>query len=127
MANKVGRSFLKGIYAAANRPMKAYTLSDWTRKSLEWFLAFLCQFHGNVRLLHMPQRPHVRSWTDACSENRMIASIICLPGGEWQYIEWQVPQMVLDVFLSRQDNWIGVLECMAVVLTVSTCKFENIL
>ena len=122
-ANRVGRAYIKPFYAQSAVPLSV--MSGWLLNATTWFMAYLSMAasgQGARRMRPGQVLPHVRMWTDAAGESRMIAAVIEIHG-EWHYTYMKVPQSLWDQLLPRGDHQIGVQEMLAIVLGLNT--FES--
>ena len=66
-------------------------------------------------------RRHVNCWTDASGEARWLAAVVHADG-MWLWTRVQVPQVLWDQLIPREDHQIGLQELFAVVLAVHTFR-----
>ena len=75
-ADKVGRAFLKPVYAEANQPTYGEQLSILGDQALRWLVAYLLlRPERTIQALGAPRR-HVITWTDAEGPSRRLAGFI---------------------------------------------------
>ena len=67
------------------------------------------------------KRDHVRSWCDAAGGAQVAGCIICIQD-VWYWTRWVCPDELIQQFIPRGDNYIGLLELIGVVLTWTTFK-----
>ena len=120
VANRCGRAFLKALHAQIHQPTQGFRVSHWLDRCLRWWRAFLLQQPVLWRGV-ATRRPHVVTWCDAAGKTRMAGAIVFI-NERWYWTRWLVPQWMVDQFCPREDNYIGLLELVGVVLTWSTFK-----
>lgn len=109
-ASRVGRSFCKPLHAAINSPMHGYMLSPWCRRALLWFRAFPLQNKEMIApLLRHCGVQHRVSWSDAGGKDRTVAALFYTAACKLEYTVWKCPQEVLDNYMHRDANYIGIL------------------
>jgi len=119
--NKVGRAFIKPLYAQAHATLPGGKMSLWLRAACSWWRKFL-ELRPPSLFNVGGLRTHTRIWTDAAGASRWIAAVMCFES-KFFWTRMLVPPCVWDCFLVRQDNQIGMQELLAVPLALETFKF----
>ncbi len=118
-ADKVGRAYIRGWYAAAHAPLPGGKLRVWHRFGCYWWLQYL---HRRPVAEHMPWgmcRRHARIWADAAGETRWLAAVLWLDG-VFYWTRWRCDDALWSQLLHRLDHNIGTQEMLAVILALYT-------
>ncbi len=118
--NRVGRAYVKPLFAQIYDPLPEARLSPMAEMCLQWFVGYVGIRPETVRACVKQVRPHVRSWSDASGEGRWVAVIVQLPCGRREWTRTQLPDHVAEKLLSRGDHQIQDQELLAVVLALGT-------
>ena len=117
--SKAGRSYLKALFAQANKPMPGFAVSIRLRQALEYFLELLSVRPPSVWRTLVEDRCHLRTWTDASGVDGIICAVVFFEK-DWFYTVAVVPQKVRETLLPRGDNQIGLLELLGPILVLGT-------
>ena len=66
-------------------------------------------------------RRHVRTWSDAAGASRWIAAVMEEDGAFW-WTRLLVPPEIWEQLLPREDDQIGVQECLGIALALETFR-----
>ena len=89
-------------------------------RGAEWFIQYLMLEAPIVLAVSDKVRPHVRIWSDAAGATKWIAVVLLDAVGTLHWTRMQTPDWLLQVLLTRGDNYIGVQECLAFLLAIGT-------
>ena len=89
-------------------------------RAAEWFIQYLMLEAPIVLAVSDKVRPHVRIWSDAAGATKWIAVVLLDAVGTLHWTRMQTPDWLLQVLLTRGDNYIGVQECLAFLLAIGT-------
>ena len=117
--SKVGRSYLKAVFAQAYKPWRDNLMSPRLRQASSWLLDYFVQRPASVWHSLDETRQHVRTWSDASGVDQLVA-VFLLVDGAWRYTSAPAPSALVSQFLPRGDNQIGMLELLAPILAVGT-------
>ena len=116
--NKVGRAFIKPIYAQAASPLPGGKMTLWLVAACWWWISYL-----NLRppslFSAIKKRRHSIIWTDAAGASRWIAAVLFVDN-QWLWTRMIVPESVWECFLARNDDQIGMQELLAIPLAFET-------
>ena len=121
--DRVGRAFVKPLYAQANHPMRGWRCSTLLLNACIWWRQYLQRRLKSSHSVAIT-RPHWICWSDAAGATRLVAAVIVGPRGLY-FTRARVPDWLWNQFLPRRDNQIGVQEALAVWLLV--CSFRRVL
>ena len=120
--NKVGRAFIKPLYAQAAAPMPGGKMSLWLMCACLWWISYL-ELCPPSLFLATHRRKHSIIWTDAAGASRWIAAV-CFVNDTWLWTRMIVPEDVWECFLTRNDDQIGMQELLAIPLALETFSNE---
>ena len=126
--SKAGRSYIKALFAQANAPMPGYAMSPRLDQAVKWIVQYLCLRPEAVYTRLKEDRPHVRTWSDASGVDAIVC-VVVLSEKSWRYTVLPIGRELIETFLPRQDNYIGLLELIAPLLALGTWPelFRNVL
>ena len=120
--NKVGRAFIKPLYAQAACPLPGGKMTLWLVAACWWWISYL-QLRPPSLFSAVKKRKHSIIWTDAAGASRWIAAVVFVDN-RWLWTRMIVPQSVWDCFLARNDDQIGMQELLAIPLAFETFASE---
>ena len=123
-ADKVGRSNLKALMAQIHDPTRGYKLSTWARRSLVFWRKFLLSQPQIWKSVDECKRQHMISWTDAAGTGELAALLYDQRRDTFVYTTLTCPPVIMDQWLRRGDDYIGLLELVAVVMCLHTWRAE---
>ena len=116
--NKVGRAFIKPLYAQAACPLPGGKMTRWLIAACKWWIAYL-ELRPPSVFSAMRRRKQSIIWTDAAGASRWIAAVIFIDK-KWFWTRMIVPENVWNCFLARDDDQIGMQELLAIPLAFET-------
>ena len=116
--NKVGRAFIKPLYAQAACPLPGGKMTLWLVAACLWWISYL-EIRPPSVFSAVKRRRHSIIWTDAAGASRWIAAVLFVDG-KWLWTRMIVPESVWDCFLTRKDDQIGMQELLAIPLAFET-------
>ena len=119
-ADRCGRAYIGAFHAQAHSPLAGHRLSAALEMSTCWFLAYLDVLPTTVKRPGS-KRQVVRMWTDAATCPSWVAAVVEIDGQFW-YTRQEAKQWLFDQLNYREDNYVGILECAAVILGVWSFK-----
>ena len=121
--SRAGRSYLKALFAQANKPLPFGAMSSRLKAACRWICDYLRLRPASVYKTLNETRDHTISWSDASGEDRWLAVVLLVDGRFW-WTRCQVQQKLIDIFLPREDSYIGLLELLAPLLAWATFGAE---
>jgi len=121
--SRAGRSFLKALFAQANKPLPFGAMSPRLRAACKWICQYLLTRPASVYRSINETRQKVTTWSDASGKDRWLAVVVCVDG-RYLWTRCQIQQDLIDVFIPREDNYIGLLELLAPILAWATFRAE---
>jgi hypothetical protein len=115
--NRNGRAYIKPFFAQAYNPLPM--ISAHLHRSCEWWIHYLSCNPEYVIDPLSSGRPTIRLWTDASGVSRWLCGVLHTRCG-WLWTSMQLPQLVWDQLLDREDHQIQYQEFLAIVLAVET-------
>ena len=113
-AGRVGRAYVKPLYAQASSPLSGNRLSMWLTFALVWWLAYLKE-RPVTEVGATVARRHVIAWTDAAGESRWLGAVL-YADGLFFFARCITPDGIFEQLIDRGDNQIGVQEMLGVLL-----------
>ena len=113
-AGRVGRAYVKPLYAQAASPLAYHRLSVWLTFASVWWAEYLNLRPATKVCADLAKR-HAVCWTDAAGVSRWLAAVLFIDG-RFHFVRCITPDCVWVQLLDRGDNQIGAQEMLAVLL-----------
>ena len=117
ITNKVWRAFIKPLYAQAAACLPNGMMTLRLQQASAWWLEYLKMDPCFVRRVD-ETRGHVRCWCDAAGSGK-IAALVSYQGKRW-CTRMQIPQVLMNQFMPRRDNFIQQGELLSLILILGT-------
>ena len=98
-------------------------MSPRLRAACKWICLCLLERPASVYKTIDETRVKVTTWSDASGVDRWLAVVLCLED-RFFWTRCQIQQALIDVFIPREDNHIGILELLAPILAWATFRVE---
>ena len=119
--DKIGRAYLRPFFQQAVSPRLYITPNfRWACRFFLWYLRMRPPVFKGLSA----QRPVHVAWSDASGPDRMICGIVRLASGLYSYYYTEVPERIMEQFNKREDHYIGLLETLALLVTITTFQTE---
>ena len=117
-AGRVGRAYVKPLYAQAAAPLAYHRISIWLSFALVWWMAYL-DVRPATQVSSTVSKRHVVGWCDAAGASRWLGAVV-YANGLFFYARCITPGFIWDQLLEREDNQIGVQEMLGVLLLLES-------
>jgi hypothetical protein len=119
-SDKVERAWIKAIHCQIHSPTPGFRVSQWLRRSSQWWIEYLRTSPVVWRKLGDQERHHVISWSDGAGRTKRVGCVVRLACGAWEWTAWTLPQTLIEAFLERRDNYIAMVELVSLIITFAT-------
>ena len=121
--NRVGRAYIRPVYAQVNAPLENGRMSPLLNTSCRWFVEYLTARPFTWIMPKSNQDPII-CWVDAASDPLYIGVVVYVDG-KWLFTHGPMPKCLIHQCRKRGDKYIGLAETFSVSVAFATFKKDE--